>query len=78
MEGRNNAIPNEPDAAKKNKMKTMMTWGEQMERKTCLPPNLSEGLIDGRSRSRRAITRLTIATLSEILHRIRGYTHSFC
>ena len=58
MEGRNNANPNRHVPIIKDTKKMMMTWGERTERKISPPLNLSEGLIDGRSRSRRAIMRL--------------------
>ena len=48
-----------------------------MERKISIPLNLSEGLIDGRSRSRRAIMRLSKSVRTNTQN-TTTHTHSFC
>ena len=77
IEGRNNATPYTHVPFMNAMMKIMMTWGERMERKISLPLNLSEGLIDGRSRSRRAIMSL-INSVRTNTKNMTSHTHSFC
>ena len=48
----------------KHMMNSMMTWGELADRRTSLKVNLSTGLMDGLSRSKRIMMMLNIVETS--------------